>query len=359
MAKKYVGIDIGTYNIKMANVTVAKDSIVIDTPVVVRTPEFLVRNGRILSRNELAGLLKDCIAGNRFISRKAIVILNDSIVVTRDIHLPAGTPKELDDMIRMDASEYLPFDISEYTLRYRVLVPAAQNPKNTNYALMASIKNDLAMDFYQVFRMAGLNPTAIDITVNSMVKYLKQEMKASSEGNPGKNAAIIDFGATTTKMIILQGEVPVFQQIISNNPKKIDVMLSTLLNLERSKAEEYKIRYGLDYVEENEADGTAKSVRSIIQNQVDLLLSDVYKHIQTFASRNNINIELVILTGGLSMMRGFRGYVEAVFGIPCSLARPGKAVSFLKTIKGNNSAHEEAELFACFTNIAGAAIRSD
>ncbi|MCX8129141.1 MAG: pilus assembly protein PilM [Clostridia bacterium] len=64
MVQRYLGIDIGSYNIKIADIVIDKKSITISEPVVAKTPRFLVQNGRIAEKDEFISIKR------RFTKRK-------------------------------------------------------------------------------------------------------------------------------------------------------------------------------------------------------------------------------------------------------------------------------------------------
>lgn len=353
LVKKYIGIDIGSCYIKIVNITVNRDSVILDSPVIVKTPRFLVQNGRITDKDELSNLLKKSIQTEKLKKRKAVVILNDSLVITRDIELPPSKPREIEEMIKLDASEYLPFDVKEYTIRHRILFPYRHNPKKVNYVLMASVKNDLVMDFYEVFRNVGLKLTAIDVSINSMIKFFKHMMKEDSrELVQSKTIAMFDLGASTVKIVIFDNGIPVFQQILNHSSQKIDIMIADTMGIEREQAEDYKKKYGLSYLYDDNINEEARIVGSIVNTQVDLMMADAYKYLQSFINRSDSKpVDELLLTGGMSHLKGMRRYMQEAFSIPCNIVQAKDLVGF--PMSGIN------EDIQFFTNIAGAVYRGD
>ncbi|MCX8129140.1 MAG: pilus assembly protein PilM [Clostridia bacterium] len=293
--------------------------------------------------------------------KKAVVIINDSLVVTRDRELPAAKPKELEQMVKLDASEFLPYDINEYTIRYKVLLASKQNPRNTNYILMSSIKNELLMDFCESLKAAGVKPIAIDTTINGMIKYMKRCI-AGNRTESEKAIALIDFGAISAKMVIFYTGIPVYQQVMNHSSQKIDIMISTGLNLERDEAEEYKIRYGLEFLKNKTADDMSRAVGSIINSQIDLILADLYKHFQNFMSKSGGKaVDTILLTGGTAGMKGLDIYIQEAFNIPCRAVSAEDTVKFSnnKTIGYGSQGSIVSDRYPLFTNIAGAACRGE
>jgi type IV pilus assembly protein PilM len=363
LAKKFIGIDIGSYNIKIANITIKKSSIEISSPTIIRTPRFLVQNGRIADKDELISLIKDAIPRKRVKSRKAIIILNDSIVITRNVELPKANFRDTEQMIRVDASEYLPFDVNEYTIRFKELLPATQNPKGLSYFMMSCVKNELVMDFYEVICKAGFKPTAIDTSVNGMIKYLERVLKPGSEKSIELNSIVmLDIGASTVKMVIVRDGVPQFQEIMNYNTQKIDIMIANALNIETQEAEQYKIRYGLDYLYGQADDEIARVISPIINSQIDSILNDVNKHINNFMNRNgSMNVYEIWLSGGVANMKGLSRYIKDVFSISCKIIAEDKKVRFSDEEKVEHVYDRESflSMFTNFANISGATFRGD
>ncbi len=361
MSKKYIGIDIGTFNIKIADIIVSKNSVMLDNPLVIRTPKYFIQGGRITDKEEFTALIKQEMARRKVKTGKALVVLNDSIVITRDMEIPAAKPKELAQVVKMNASEYLPGDIGEYAIRHRTLIPAKRNPKNLNYMLMASIKNDLSADIYESLNKAGLKPVMMDVSVHCMIKYLKKAWDEISSKNANLDTvALIDFGATTAKLAIIQDGMPAFLQLMNHSSQKIDVMIANSLDIEREQAEDYKIKYGLKFMASNDNDELMKNVGNIIINQVDLMLNDIYRYINNYAERPlSKPVKHIWLTGGLSGLEGLSYYIQEAFSIPCSIVQVNETVNFKGKRGQSFNFGDQSDQLILFTNIAGAAIRGD
>ncbi len=346
---KYLGIDIGSYNMKIADITISKN-VTMDNLTIVKTPRFLIQNGRIPEKDEFIALLKETLLKRNSKIKNAVIVLNDSVVITRDKVLPSGNRKELGQMVKIDASEYLPNGIDNYTIRYKIL-DSPDNSKNSSYVLMTSVRNDMLMDLYECFRKAGVKPVAIDTTMNSMLKYMKRCSLKS-------NVAMIDLGAAYTKLILTANGTLNYQQIMNHSSQKIDIMISTGLGIEREEAEENKIKYGLGALKDLNASNEERNVCGIINNQIDLILNDIYKHFDTFATKNpDKGIEQILLTGGMANMRGLATYISEAFNLPCNIV--GQGEEFVISKKTAIDEDDGEGQMAFFSNIAGAVCRGE
>lgn len=351
LSKKYLGIDFGTYNIKIAGITVSRDSVVLSNPTLIRTPGFLMQNGRLADREGLKEVLVKALADRRHESKDTLIVLNDQMVITRDMEMPPVGRKELGKMVRLDASEYLPSDVSEYTIRHKVLSQHLQNQKNMNYTLASLARTDLLMELCEMVDQIGRRPKIIDVAVNSMFKYAKREWKKAEIQPPV--VAMLDLGAGLVKMVILRNGIPAFQQTIPHSSQRMDVMISNTLGIERTQAEELKTFYGLEYMNRPGEEEKGASVASILSSQINLMLNDIYKHIQNFMSRNEyIPVNEIWLTGGMAEMKGLSEYIQQSFSIKCRVVQTGKMVSFVDASGENCKVNY-------FTNLIGAAVREE
>lgn len=362
MSKKILGIDLGAGNIKLACVKINRNSLFISDPHIVRTPGFMLHNGQITDKDEFANLLKEAVAGVNAGTRRTVVVLNDTMSISRESDIPAVSSKEREQMLRLEASEYLPEDIKDYTIRHRILLPKKNNPRGMDYILTSIAKTSLMEEIHEIVQNAGLVLEAIDVPVNCMLKYMRQVLKAEqAKSEEEKAVAVLDLGAGAVKMAIFRGVNPMFQQTLNHSSQRIDVMISNSLNVEREQAENYKIMYGLDYLDKQYEDKTGSAVSTIVSSQINLMLNDVYKNLQSFISRNDYKpVSEIRLTGGTALMKGLCKYISDAFSIPCKLVHTTPFIGLSDSITTSTGAYGKSEWMLPFTtNIAGAAHRGE
>ncbi len=362
LSRKYIGIDIGSFNIKLAVLEInSNEDVTVRTPCIVKTPRFLVQNGRLAEKEKLGELLKNSMEGLSAKPRNVVVVLGDSIAITRDIELPDVSRKEMDQMVRLNASEFLPHDSEDYVIRHRVLVPAWKNPKKANQIITVVVLSDLVSDFIEVFRNIGVKVSVIDSGLNSMVKYFQKIISGSAAA--GRSSAgdstedditniLIDLGASSTRMLIAKNDDRYYQQVLNYNSQRIDVLLANFVHMDRDVGEAFKIKFGLNYLYEYSMDQTARDIGQVINEQINQMMNDIYKNIQAFIARNGSSKSTrICLTGGMARMRGLSRYIEESFNIPCSVVQPDKTVKFpYETV---------SDRFPYYTNLIGAAYRGE
>ena len=146
MAAKMLGIDIGTDSVKMAYVKGRRVACFVEAPL----PDNAVKNGRIISFNALADVIRTMRRENRIRCKKASVsIAATNNIVVRRITMPKMTeeqlmvnmPYELHDFLNSDIKDYL-FDYSLISMNEKdMTIMACAIGKSTveNFRIMAKI----------------------------------------------------------------------------------------------------------------------------------------------------------------------------------------------------------------------------
>lgn len=141
-----LGIDIGTDSVKMAYVKGRRVACFVEAPL----PENAVKNGRIISFNALADVIRTMRRENRIRCKRASVsIATTNNIVVRRITMPKMTeeqlmvnmPYELHDFLNSDIKDYL-FDYSLISMNEKdMTIMACAIGKSTveNFRIMAKI----------------------------------------------------------------------------------------------------------------------------------------------------------------------------------------------------------------------------
>lgn len=146
MAAKMLGIDIGTDSVKMAYVKGRRVACFVEAPL----PDNAVKNGRIISFNALADVIRTMRRENRIRCKRASVsIAATNNIVVRRITMPKMTedqlmvnmPYELHDFLNSDIKDYL-FDYSLISMNEKdmtIMACAIGKSTVTNFRIMAKI----------------------------------------------------------------------------------------------------------------------------------------------------------------------------------------------------------------------------
>ena len=102
--------------------------------------------------------------------RTAVLCLNTSTVIYRDMVVPKASPKYLATLIRHELTYALNLS-PDYLLDYTILGEVEKNGKKQNKILVATLPATGLQEILEVLTKLDLNVTSIDVGLNAVLKY--------------------------------------------------------------------------------------------------------------------------------------------------------------------------------------------
>ena len=107
--------------------------------------------------------------------------------------------KKLDTLINMNAEEYFPVDLSEYTIDYRVLEHFVDNEDKMVHVNMIAAFSPLTEAYAKLAEALGLKLGGIDHSGNSMMNIAKSLKREDTY-------LLLNLGSNSTMILIVRGE---------------------------------------------------------------------------------------------------------------------------------------------------------
>ena len=146
------------------------------------TPDEVFDDGYISDSKEYAGTLKKLLTDNKVKTRQAVCTITCSKIANREIYLPNVKLNQVDDLIRANAGEYFPVDLSQYELGYIVLGRENSETDNPRLKVMLlACEKELIKGYDTLFEQAGLKLVGVDYAGNSVVQIMKKEVTEETE----------------------------------------------------------------------------------------------------------------------------------------------------------------------------------
>lgn len=203
MPKEYIGIEIGTRQVKMAWC----ENHVLCREAVEPLPEYCVKNGAVMSMEVMAGFLKRMAKKYDSRCRFCCLVLPDDVAYTKRLVMPAmsvkhlklNLPYEFHDLIRNQREAFL-FD-------YAVMgLICDENKRPVSMDLMAAAVPKGRMEEYrQMLRLAGWKLKSAAPTAFAYSAFIREYEKQKNRKEPG-DYCFIDLGYETTKVLFFHGK---------------------------------------------------------------------------------------------------------------------------------------------------------
>jgi len=306
--KSILGVDIGTVNIKVAQITHGEKA-VLDTYGLVNT-HYQLTGGKndSFAIQEMAGVLKALIQKSGATAKNCVISFPNSAVFTSVIQLPKMDENELASAVAFEAKKYVPLALSDIDLSWTVIGNNA-GLNNTLKILLTAVPKQITRNYMEVFSLAGLNPEVGEIEALALIRSLI--------GSVPINCVIIDIGAKSTGLNLIENGFLRLSRNLSIGGDTITDKIAQSLNISVFRAEQFKKDFGVSnstFIPE-----TIKPVLNIIKNEARQLL--------TIYASQNAQLEKILLVGGGSNLPGIVDFF-ADLKVKVELGDPLKSVAY-------------------------------
>jgi len=200
--KSMVGVDIGSSSVKAVELRgKGGDFQLLSLGYEGLQPDSVV-DGQIMELNAVSTAIGNIFNEHKIKTTKVAAGVNGHSVIVKNIVLPQMTEDELQESFAWHAEEHIPFDISDVNLDYHV---TGSTPDEI-HVLMAACKRDKVANLKQTIQLAGKQPAVIDVDAFA----LQNCYELNYDPQPGHIVALLNIGAATTNINILNGARSVF-----------------------------------------------------------------------------------------------------------------------------------------------------
>jgi type IV pilus assembly protein PilM len=316
-SKQAVGLDIGSSALKAVELRPArKEGFELVSLGMEELPQDCIVDGVIISKLPVSDAI------NRIFTQQAIKNgrINTSIsghsVIVKKIALPVQSDEELAESIRWEAEQYIPFDISDVNLDYQVL---GENIGTGNLdILLVAVKKDKIIDYTSVIKMAGKNPTLVDVDAFA----LQNAYEINYEPTSKNTVALLDIGASTMTINIVSGTDFLFTRDVGVAGHQYTEFLQKEFNLSFSQAQALKHGEPLENLK-------SADTAPVIESVTELICMEIQKTYDFFKSTTTVDhIDQMIVSGGAAHTPGLIETLARKFEIPTEKFNAFKKINF-------------------------------
>lgn len=340
--KNIVSIDIGSCKTKLVVGRQESNTVIIEKAVLLDTPPGCQKDGNLFTLSKEYEQLIDGISGAltklKLRIKNAAFTVQSTSIIRRELEMPRVKTNDLESMIRYEIEQYLPIDLSEYLIDYKVQEEKKEVSDSTMRVLIAAMPSEIASKHVELAGRIGLEPKVLDINSNAISKLF-------GDYDFNKTIALLDVGYNSINISIVSGGRFQFSRLIPCGASELITAVAEAYGVEAKEAEQ-KIISDADLKSTVDVGELNKILKSIVDRWSD----DIQRVFQFYKTRNSKNnIDEIYLYGGLSNLRGMPEYMTKTMNMP---VRRIKTISSIKMDK-----HCDEINLEYFLNAIGAIIR--
>lgn len=308
--KSILGIDIGTTNIKIAQITSDGDKHFLDTYGLVDVA-FEIDENREDIIQQTVTILNSLMQKAGVTSKKIVASLANSAVFTSIIEMPKMDDADLKTAVEFEAKKYVPLPMNELTLSWTVV---DRNLEGKSTILLTAVPNSILRSYLKIFELAKLEPQALEIEALALIR--------SIVGDDKGNNLLIDIGAKTTHLNITERGNLLLTRNIPVGGETITDKISQSLRITKARAEQFKKEFGI-----NQASIIPETIKPILMTikQEAIQLQSIYR------ARSKI-FDKIILVGGGSNLPGMIEFLSDL-GVPITKGDPLNRLTYNPELK--------------------------
>ncbi len=314
-----LGLDISTSAVRLLAFDTTSRGFRVESCAQVRLPHGAVAEGSVADAEAVARAVGEAFTRAGSKRRRVALAVSGSQIISRQIAMPVDfSDADIEQQITLESDQYIPYPLDDVYFDFVVLGANARNPQTADVLLIVA-RNEVVDKRLETLAAAGLGAAVVDVeayALESVFPLIAPQMPPTARTGV---TAMVDVGASTTTLNVLQGGVTLFTREQSFGGEQL--------------LQQIQERYGLAYPEASAAllEGSfPEEWRStIIEPFLDSLANQVGRLLQVFFSATGqSSLDHVVLSGGCAGLAGAAGIVGRYLGLDTRVGNPLLGVEF-------------------------------
>ena len=314
-SKGVIGLDVGSRHIKVVQLKDVKDGYQLERLHIATLPPELIVDGSIIDSPRVVEAIKGLISESGIkIKDAAISVSGHSSVIIKRISLPQMTEDELNDSIKFEAEPYVPFDIDDVNLDFQILGTGEE--QNKMDVVIVAVKKDKINEYVSVVKESGLNPVIVDVDLFALANIYD----VNYESKPGENTALVNIGAGTININILNGGVSVFTRYSPVGSNLHTEAIQREFGISYNDSERLKRGESIEGIPK-------ENVVPAVNSASEDIIAEIARSFDYFRGATNENdIHEIILSGGCALIKDFTSLLNEKISIDVKIIEPFKNI---------------------------------
>lgn len=313
--KSMVGVDIGSSSVKAVELQGKGSDLQLLNLGFETLQADSVVDGQIMELNAVSNAISSIFNEHKIKTTKVAAGVNGHSVIVKNIVLPQMTEDELQESFAWHAEEHIPFDISDVNLDYHVM----NRSDDAINVLLAACKRDKVANLKQAIQLAGKQPSVVDVDAFA----LQNCYELNYDPQPGHVVALLNIGASTTNINILNGVRSVFTRDATFGGNQYTSLLQKELGLTFDQAE--AVKRGMPMPEGVEQ----RDISPILDTVSDILALEIQKTMDFYRAtveEGESTVEKILVSGGGSKLKGLVEFLSRRFEVPVEMFDPFRKI---------------------------------
>jgi len=315
--KSLLGLDIGSGAIKLVQLDQTGEGYSLQRFGVRALDSELIVDGTIMDAGRVVAVIRELLEEQGVQGKEVAFSVSGHSVIVKKIQLPLTPEEELEESIKWEAEQYIPFDINDVNIDFHILEGGdEQGLKDQMDVLLVAVKKEKLTEYTALVMEAGLQPVIVDVDAFT----LENMFDINYEVMEGEVVALVDIGASVMNINIVKGGTFAFTRDISIGGNRYTETIQREFNVTFEQAEMAKRGESVEGIDSD-------ALFNIIGLLNDKISSEISRSFDYFrATSTNENIDRILLSGGGAKVKGLLDFLSEKSGLPVEMANPFKEI---------------------------------
>jgi len=305
-----VGLDIGTYSIKL---------VVLEDPRDKKT--LIALNEKRISPeadfDEKTNAIREMFKEMDFHPNEVNLSIFGPEAIVRFVNFPKMSRGQLEDALEYEAEKYIPFNLNEVIMDVIILDVVRETEQMS--VILAAAKKNAVESLMKVCKDLNIKIGIVDMDPFAMFNAFLD----ADPDQTDQTRALLNFGHSRTDILVANEKKPVFIRQIPIGGKDISEAIGRDLSIESREAEKCKLS--------RSEEGEEKALKAAF-SVVDRLIKEIQLSFSYFESRQEKKIGEIYCSGGAIEREGILEYLNEKLNVEIKKWNPIETVKISENI---------------------------
>ena len=319
--KSYLGVDIGTSGIKIVELKSEGGKPMLNSYGFSENKSIDSNDYKKSDTGYVAKVINKILEESGMESRSAVAALPTFSVFSSVLNLSNVSQKDLKSAVHWEAKKVIPLPLEEMILDWKEIVDDKNKGDKKNIKLfLTGAPRVLVKKYIDIFRKAKISLLSLETETFSLVRSLM--------GNDKSAVIIVEIGANTTDIAVVDKSIPIISRSIDVGGHTITRAIGSNLNIGMERAEQFKYDLGISSIESE-----SSVIPKTITDTISPIINEIKYTLNLFEGKNNKLIEKIIFSGGSALLVDFAGYLSKTIDKKVIIGNPWSRVSYPVDLK--------------------------
>ena len=311
--RQLVGLDIGSSAIKVAQLKESKGRYFLQKfGVKPLEPEVIV-DGTVMDEGRVVSAIQELFEEANVKNKHVAISISGHAVIVKKISLPPMPDEELEGQVKLEAEQYITFDINEVNIDFHVLPSdGSEDQQGEMPVILVAAKKDKINELTELVKAAGLIPMVMDVDAFAVENMHAINYPMAQE----ETTALVNLGASVMNVNIIRAGSSLFTRDIPLGGNRYTEAIQREIGISFEEAEEGKKK-------DRGVDSDGMSLSGVMDSVNAEVASEIARTVDYFkTSAANAELSRVLVCGGVARAKGLIQQLADRMQLPVEMADP-------------------------------------